>query len=185
MRPPARRRSPSAAAAPHSQPGRTRRPPAPAAAADWPRGGGSRASRPAPTPSPVFKLAAPARLEFRAGPRARLGGFPRQLRPLGTRGAHCRLAPSRHALGRPLGRGRRGPQGWGRGRRRPSPAPGVRARRWAGARAAEEQVGRAAEQPGPRRWARPLPAPPARHPRPPPPPPRDPPAPARGWVLSG
>nr|XP_025719417.1 basic salivary proline-rich protein 1-like [Callorhinus ursinus] len=145
VRPPARRRSPSAAAAPHSQPGRTRRPPAPAAAADWPRGGGSRASRPAPTPSPVFKLAAPARLEFRAGPRARLGGFPRRLRPLGTRGEHCRPAASPQALGRPLGRGRCGPQGWGPGRRRPRPPRDVRARRWAGARAAEEQVGWAAE----------------------------------------
>ncbi|XP_049495086.1 collagen alpha-1(I) chain-like [Panthera uncia] len=126
VRPPARRRSPSAAtAAPHSQPGRTRRPPAPAAAADWPRGGGSRASRPAPTPSPVFKLAAPAPLEFHAGPRARLGGFPRRLRPLGTRGAHCRPAPSPHALGGQLGRGRRGPQGWGRRRPRPSRACGL------------------------------------------------------------
>lgn len=140
VRPPARRRSPSAAAAPHSQPGRTRRPPAPAAAADWPQGGGSRDSRPAPTPSPVFKLAAPARLEFRAGPRARLGGFPRRLRPLGTRRAYCRPAPSQQALGGQLGRGLRGPQGWGRGRGRcgPCSTPGVQSRRWAGARAAEE-----------------------------------------------
>ncbi|XP_032728210.1 proline-rich protein 2-like [Lontra canadensis] len=149
VRPPARRRSPSAAAAPHSQPGRTRRPPAPAAAADWPQGGGSRASRPAPTPSLIFKLGAPARLEFRAGPPARLGGFPRRLRPLGTRGAYCRPPLSRQALGGLLGRGLSGPHGWGRGRGRgrrgPRPTWGVRSRRWAGARAAEEQVGQAAE----------------------------------------
>ncbi|KAF3813852.1 hypothetical protein GH733_017884 [Mirounga leonina] len=106
-----RRRAPFTAG-PHAPPA------APAAAADWPRGGGSRASRPAPTPSPAFGRAAPARLEFRAGPLARCGGFPRRLRPLGTRGAHCRPAPSRHALGRPLGRGRRGPRGRGRGRGR-------------------------------------------------------------------
>lgn len=42
------RRSP--AAAPHSEPGHTPRPPAPAAAADWPRGGGSRARVPPPHP---------------------------------------------------------------------------------------------------------------------------------------
>lgn len=62
MRPPAR-----AAAAPHSQPGRTRRPPAPAAAADWPRGGGSRpASR--PHALACFQTRRARRLEFRAGP---------------------------------------------------------------------------------------------------------------------
>lgn len=145
MRPPRTRRRRA-----HSQPGRTRRPPAPAAAADWPRGGGSqpRPPRPAPTPSPAFKLAAPARLNFAPGPEARTASAPAA--PLGTREAgHCRPAPALHARPGRLPRG--GPA-----------SPGLRARAQGGLSRAAARA-RAGWRAG-GWWAAPL-ASPARPPR--------------------
>ena len=66
--------------------------------------GGSRAWDPPPRRSLVFKLAAPARLQFRARAQS---DFPRPLRPLGTRGGDCsRRAVSARASPAGLSAGR-------------------------------------------------------------------------------
>lgn len=101
--------------------------------------GDSRAWDPPPRRSLVFKLAAPARLQFRAGAQS---DFPRPLRPLGTRGEDCsrravsaRASPAGLSAGRaqagrcllfarsPLGAEQRAPWvGWHQVPRLPGPA---------------------------------------------------------------